>query len=78
MPPHISKDRVVKLISSLKDADCLKLQSSELFHNSPILPCTPAACLQVLKENNINLTEKHVVIVGRGRLVGEPLEALLS
>lgn len=50
MPAHISKERVIDLICSTKDADCLKIAAQDLVYSpqnpsSSILPCTPAACL---------------------------------
>ncbi|MFA4937510.1 MAG: tetrahydrofolate dehydrogenase/cyclohydrolase catalytic domain-containing protein [Patescibacteria group bacterium] len=40
-------------------------------------PPTPAAILEVLKHYKISLTGKHVVVVGRGWLIGKPLANLL-
>ncbi|KAL4498512.1 hypothetical protein ABPG72_019630 [Tetrahymena utriculariae] len=78
LPPHIDKNNVINMISSEKDADGLKLNSNDLHPKANILPCTPAACLKILEEHQISLEDKHVVLIGRGRLVGQPLEQLLS
>ena len=41
-------------------------------------PATPTAILWLLSGYNIDLADRSVVIVGRGRLVGGPLEKLLD
>lgn len=42
------------------------------------LPCTPAAVLALLQGHGVALAGRHVVIVGRGLLVGRPLALMLS
>lgn len=42
-----------------------------------MLPCTPAAVLQILDHYNIDLVGKRVTVVGRSLLVGLPLSLLL-
>lgn len=41
-------------------------------------PCTPAAVLALLRHHGVPLEGRHVVIVGRGLLVGRPLALMLS
>ena len=44
----------------------------------PTIPsATPKGVITLLKRNNIEIEGKHVVIVGRSRLVGKPLLGLL-
>ncbi|WP_172299400.1 bifunctional 5,10-methylenetetrahydrofolate dehydrogenase/5,10-methenyltetrahydrofolate cyclohydrolase [Pseudoruegeria sp. HB172150] len=43
-----------------------------------LLPCTPAAILALLRGYDVPLAGRHVVIIGRGLLVGRPLVMLLS
>lgn len=51
--------------------------------DSPFLPCTPEGVLVLLdKELNggtgeMDFSGKHIVIIGRGKLVGEPLSKIL-
>ena len=42
-----------------------------------ILPCTPAAVMELLSETGIDLYGKEVVIVGHSEIVGKPLSLLL-
>ena len=39
--------------------------------------CTPLAIVELLKKYEVSLEGKHVVIVGKGKLVGRPLAYLM-
>jgi methylenetetrahydrofolate dehydrogenase (NADP+)/methenyltetrahydrofolate cyclohydrolase len=41
-------------------------------------PATPMAIMWLLAGYNVDLTGKHVLLIGRGKLVGAPLERLLA
>lgn len=43
------------------------------FLNSSITPCTPKGIMTLLNTYKIDLTGKHVVILGRSKIVGKPL-----
>lgn len=61
---------VVNLINPAKDVDALGM-------NSRYTPATPQAILWLLSGYNIDIAGKNILLVGRGKLVGEPLEKLL-
>ena len=46
--------------------------------NALILPCTPLGILKMLDSRKITIKGKSIVIIGKGKLVGDPLERLLS
>jgi methylenetetrahydrofolate dehydrogenase (NADP+) / methenyltetrahydrofolate cyclohydrolase len=48
-----------------------------LFGKAKILPCTPAAVMELLNSTGIDLYGKEVVIVGHSEIVGKPLTLLL-
>ena len=81
MPKHISYKRVINQISPAKDVDGFhpvnmgKLLVSD---DSGFVPCTPRGIRKLLHEYEIDLTGKHVAILGRSNIVGRPLAALLS
>lgn len=66
-------------ISYLKDVDCVT--DTNVRHlmekDYRIAPCTPLAVLTLLKENNIDITGKNCVIIGRSNVVGKPLGLML-
>jgi len=63
-------DEIVRLVAPEKDVDGL----GESPHFDP---ATPMAILWLLAGYNIDLVGKDVVLVGRGKLVGAPLEQML-
>jgi methylenetetrahydrofolate dehydrogenase (NADP+)/methenyltetrahydrofolate cyclohydrolase len=80
LPAHIDTNKVLSAIDPDKDADGLhpinlgKLVLSQ----SGVIPCTPRAIVELLRKNEISLSGKEVVIIGRGTTVGRPLSLLLS
>lgn len=63
-------DEIVALVDPAKDVD-------GLVPGSRFEPATPMAILWLLSGYNVNLPGKEVVLVGRGKLVGAPLEKML-
>ncbi|HUY85296.1 MAG TPA: bifunctional 5,10-methylenetetrahydrofolate dehydrogenase/5,10-methenyltetrahydrofolate cyclohydrolase [Candidatus Dormibacteraeota bacterium] len=63
-------DEIVALVDPAKDVD-------GLVPGSRFEPATPLAVLWLLSGYNVNLAGKEVVLVGRGKLVGEPFEKML-
>lgn len=63
-------DKLLALIDPAKDVDGLA-------PNSLFEPATPMAVLWLLSGYNVDLNAKDVVLVGKGKLVGGPLEKML-
>jgi methylenetetrahydrofolate dehydrogenase (NADP+)/methenyltetrahydrofolate cyclohydrolase len=64
-------EEIVNMVAPEKDVDALG-------KNAKFEPATPMAILWLLNGYNIDLTGKHVLLIGRGKLVGEPLEKILK
>ena len=65
-------DEVVNLVAPEKDVDALG-------KNAEFDPATPMAILWLLAGYNVDLQQgKQVLLVGRGKLVGAPLEKMLQ
>lgn len=64
-------DQVVDLVAPEKDVDALGKDA--IFD-----PATPMAILWLLAGYNINLQGKKVLLIGRGKLVGAPLERIFQ
>lgn len=80
LPPHLAPERVLEAVDPRKDADGLHPENlGRLVRGDPfLLPCTPRAVQEILVRSGYPPAGKHVVIVGRGLLVGRPLSILLS
>lgn len=80
LPSHISKKNIMNSIAPEKDVDGFtpynfgKLFSGE---EPMVYPCTPKGILLLLKEYDIELEGKHVVIIGRSNIVGRPLSQMM-
>jgi methylenetetrahydrofolate dehydrogenase (NADP+)/methenyltetrahydrofolate cyclohydrolase len=68
LPSHIDRDAVLSAVPNDKDADGF----SYLSHNQTVLPPVVGAIEKILHQYNLTFTDKHVVVVGDGRLVGQP------
>ena len=80
LPKEINELNVIETIDPNKDVDGLTSTNiGRLFSNQKgIIPCTALGVLNLLKYKNIKLEGKNVVIVGRSKLVGLPLVALMQ
>jgi methylenetetrahydrofolate dehydrogenase (NADP+)/methenyltetrahydrofolate cyclohydrolase len=63
-------DELVNLVAPEKDVDALGM-------NAIYDPATPMAIMWLLAGYNVDLTGKKVLLIGRGKLVGAPLERIL-
>jgi methylenetetrahydrofolate dehydrogenase (NADP+)/methenyltetrahydrofolate cyclohydrolase len=80
LPKGLSEERALLSISPDKDADGLhpvNLGRLVMGANGP-LPCTPAGIVELLREYQVPVEGKRVVIVGRGLTIGRPLALLLA
>jgi len=64
-------DEIVNLVAPEKDVDALGAGAT-------FVPATPNAILWLLAGYNIELAGKKILLVGRGKLVGAPLEKILK
>lgn len=64
-------DQVLNLVSPEKDVDAL---GGKAIYD----PATPTAILWLLAGYGVDLKNKKVVLVGRGKLVGKPLQRMLK
>lgn len=79
LPNGMSTKRIINAIDVSKDVDGLTDKSVARFYNNRkcFIPCTPQAVMELLKQKEIEISGKHVVVVGRSNLVGKPLAQLL-
>jgi methylenetetrahydrofolate dehydrogenase (NADP+)/methenyltetrahydrofolate cyclohydrolase len=64
-------DELVNMVAPEKDVDALGVKAN-------FEPATPNAILWLLAGYNINLAGKKVLLIGKGKLVGAPLEKILT
>ena len=78
LPSHLDAHKIINHISPIKDIDGLTESNvGRLFTGkADLVSCTPRGIMTLLKEYKVELSGKHVVIVGRSNLVGKPLISL--
>ena len=79
LPAQISTKHVVASIDPDKDVDGFHpLNAGRLFTGLPALvPCTPIACIKLIKTAHASLAGREALMVGRSHIVGNPLAQLL-
>ena len=80
LPKHLDERKIRSLIPVEKDVDCMTLGSAAKVFADDLTgfpPCTPTACMDILKFYNIPLKGKKAVVLGRSLVVGKPVAMLL-
>lgn len=79
LPPHLDSQQVIDTISPKKDVDAFHpVNLGKLTLGTPtFLPCTPAGIMELLRHENIDISGKECVILGRSNIVGKPISLLL-
>ncbi len=79
VPAHIDEMKAFNAISPLKDVDGFNIinRGNLAVGNDAFVACTPLGIIELLKHENIAISGKHVVIIGRSNIVGKPLYELM-
>ena len=79
LPKHIDQNTILHAIDYKKDVDGLHPMNVGLLNQSDdaIIPCTPKGILSLLRAEDIPITGKHCVVIGRSNLVGKPMAQLM-
>ncbi len=79
LPVHIDYKKISQYIAADKDVEGVHPANigKILFGKARIVPCTPAAVMELLNSTGIDLYGREVVIVGHSEIVGKSLALLL-
>lgn len=79
LPKHIAENEIINAIDPKKDVDGFTLinKGKLLSGVQTVHPATPQGIITLLKRNNIEISGKHVVVIGRSNIVGKPMALLL-
>ncbi|MBM3823154.1 MAG: bifunctional 5,10-methylenetetrahydrofolate dehydrogenase/5,10-methenyltetrahydrofolate cyclohydrolase [Verrucomicrobia bacterium] len=80
LPPPSVSERVYASVSPRKDVDGFHPENVGrlmLGERDGFRPCTPAGVLELLVRSEVEIPGSHVVILGRGNIVGKPMAAML-
>lgn len=79
LPKSIDEKRVINAISPEKDVDAFHPHNVGriMIGDYDFVPCTPAGITEMLSYENIDVTGKECVVIGRSNIVGKPMAMLL-
>ncbi len=79
LPSGLNEELVINTIIPEKDVDAFHPHNvgKIMIGNYDFLPCTPAGIMEMLKYENIDITGKECVVIGRSNIVGKPMSMLL-
>lgn len=79
LPKHLDEQEIMFMIDPSKDVDGFHPINVGKLHlrQKTFVPATPKGVMELIKEYNIDLTGKKVLVIGRSHLVGRPLAQLL-
>ena len=79
LPPQINPARVFASINPDKDVDGFHpINAGRLMTGLPALvPCTPVACLKLIKSVHPSVAGMDALMIGRSHIVGNPLAQIL-
>ena len=79
LPKHLNESAIFRRISPAKDVDGFHtLNLGKLTQEDPsgFVACTPAGIMEMLARSGVDLSGKHVVVLGRSLIVGKPVGLL--
>lgn len=81
LPKGLNEEKIINLINPLKDVDGFHpFNTGKLWIDLKpyFFPCTPWGIYELIKEYQIDLSGKEVVVLGRSNIVGKPIAGILS
>jgi len=80
LPKHLEANKILFEMNPNKDVDGFHpVNIGKLASGEPrFIPCTPKGVMKIFEYYNIELSGKHVVVLGRSNIVGRPLSILTS
>ena len=79
LPKHLDENKILSLIPAEKDVDGFLAENvgNLMLGLQTTVACTPFGVLKMLQSENIELSGKNAVVLGRSNIVGKPMAMLL-
>lgn len=80
LPKGFDEKKVINAIAPEKDVDGFTpVNVGRLVIDEPcFLPCTPHGIIKLIETTGMDVSGKHVVVIGRSNIVGKPVALLLA
>ncbi|MDR0738572.1 MAG: bifunctional methylenetetrahydrofolate dehydrogenase/methenyltetrahydrofolate cyclohydrolase FolD [Oscillospiraceae bacterium] len=79
LPKHLNERRIADSVLPEKDVDSFSSKNIGKLSSgfAELLPCTPAGVVELFRCENIEVSGKHAVVIGRSNIVGKPMAMML-
>ncbi len=80
LPESVEPQEILDMIPSNMDMDVLSTEAKNLFKNNMLnkIPPVARAVSEILNFYNVDMANKNILVVGTGKLVGEPVSSMLT
>ncbi len=80
LPKHIDEEKILLAVDSRKDVDGFHPSNfgRMALEMDSFVPATPFGIMEMLRRNDIDISGKHCVVIGRSHIVGRPISILMS
>ena len=80
LPKHIDEEKILLAVDSKKDVDGFHPSNfgRMALEMDTFVPATPFGIMEMLRRNDIDISGKHCVVIGRSHIVGRPISILMS
>jgi methylenetetrahydrofolate dehydrogenase (NADP+)/methenyltetrahydrofolate cyclohydrolase len=80
LPPAFKAHEIIITIPPEKDVDGFHPFNlgNLMMNQAGLKPCTPLGIIELLKSREIPIAGRRVVVIGRSRIVGKPLAAMMT
>ncbi|WP_185853506.1 bifunctional 5,10-methylenetetrahydrofolate dehydrogenase/5,10-methenyltetrahydrofolate cyclohydrolase [Blattabacterium cuenoti] len=77
---HINQEKIILSIDPNKDVDGFHPENfgKMALNMKAFFPATALGILTLLEKNQIKISKRHTVVIGRSRIVGRPISILMS
>jgi methylenetetrahydrofolate dehydrogenase (NADP+) / methenyltetrahydrofolate cyclohydrolase len=80
LPKHIDEEKILLAVAPKKDVDGFHPSNfgRMALEMDSFIPATPFGIMEMLRRNQIDISGKHCVVIGRSHIVGRPISILMS
>ena len=80
LPKHIDEEKILLAVDSKKDVDGFHPSNfgRMALEMDSFVPATPFGIMEMLRRNDIDISGKHCLVIGRSHIVGRPISILMS
>ena len=80
LPKHIDEEKILLAVDPKKDVDGFHPSNfgRMALEMDAFIPATPFGIMEMLRRNDIDISGKHCVVIGRSHIVGRPISILMS